>query len=502
MRPGSTYRLQLRPGLGFAAAAQVVPYLRQLGVTDLYSSPFLQAALGSTHGYDVADPSRLDIELGGQGEFGGLAAALNAAGLGHIADIVPNHMSTASPMNWWWWDVLENGLDSPYARYFDIDWRGVDEFGAETVLAPILADHYGRVLDNGEITVGRDGGCLVVRYNEYELPLSPRTYSSILEPSGAKAEAPELIELSQAFDALPDGAPVGRDGKTHRRVVTAGLQHRLLNLCHETPSYASVLDAELASLGKDADRLDDLLLRQNYRLVYWRSASEMLDYRRFFNIVTLVGLRVEDDEVFADSHRLVMDLIRQGAVTGLRIDHVDGLRRPSHYLSRLRAASGGVYTVVEKILAPGEQLPGEWTVEGTTGYDFLNRVNGLFVEPRNEAAFTSCYEQFTGDDRPYPEVVRESKRQVLEQELPSEVERLSGILHRICGQRRRHRDRTHREVHDSLIELIVNFPAYRCYVDPGRPVMLDDRELVQTRWKRPSWAGPTSTRNSSRSSGI
>ena len=479
MRPGSTYRLQLRSGFDFGEAARVVPYLSRLGITDLYSSPFLQAAPGSTHGYDIVDSGGIDPELGGPEGFRSLVSALSAHRMGHIADIVPNHMSTVGRDNRWWWDVLENGPSSPFARYFDIDWRGPDQSGAEKVLAPILADHYGRVLENGEITIERDVEGLIVRYYEHELPLSPRTYGAVLGAAGGRNELPELIELARAFDQLPVATPDDRRSAERLHTITTETKGRLDDLCRAVPSCASAVDAEVALLSKDPDRLDELLLRQHYRLAFWRSASELLDYRRFFSIVSLVGLRVEDEEVFARSHRLIVQLLHEGSITGLRVDHVDGLRQPAQYLHRLRAASGGAYTVVEKILAPHERLPGSWPVEGTTGYEFLNRVNGLFVDSANEAALTSCYQQFTGDDRPYAEVVRESKAQVLEEELLTEVERLSRILYRLCGQERRHRDRTYREVHDALVQVIVDFPVYRSYAEPDRPAGANDRHLVE-----------------------
>ena len=477
MRPSATYRLQLRGGFGFSDAAATVAYLSRLGVSHLYCSPYLQAAPGSTHGYDIVDFHRLNEELGGERGLAQMTAALEAHGMGQVADVVPNHMATGGRANEWWWDVLENGPSSPYAEYFDIDWQGPDESGRETVLAPYLEDHYGRAVDAGEITVVWESGSFVVRYHDYELPLSPRTFDEILGPVALELDSLVLADLVRAFAGLPHAARSDSASSAERHERKRVLGGQLKELCAQDPLIGPAIDVELSDLNRDPARLDGLLRRQNYRLAYWRTAAEELDYRRFFNIETLVGLRVELDQVFTDTHRVWLGLVGAGSVDGLRIDHVDGLRDPAQYLERLGAATKGTYTVVEKILAANEDLP-SWPVSGTTGYDFLNRVNNLFVESANEGDMTRCYRTFTSDESTYADVVSEAKHQVLSDELASEVGRLTAILLRVCASHRRHRDRTRREVRAAVEEMLVAFPVYRTYVRPGPPATESDRDSV------------------------
>jgi (1->4)-alpha-D-glucan 1-alpha-D-glucosylmutase len=408
---GSTYRVQLHAGFTFDDAAHALDYLDRLGVTDLYCSPFLQAAAGSTHGYDVVDPTRVNDELGGEPGLRRLGSALAARGMGLTADIVPNHMAIDGRANRWWWDVLEHGRSSRFAGHFDIDWTG-DDTGYEPILMPILGDHYGRELEAGRLQLRGVGGSLTVAYCDREVPIN-----------------------------LPaDGVDIDR-------------------------------------INDDVDQLDRLLSRQHYRLAYWRTANDELNYRRFFTIQSLVGVRVEDPEVFADIHATILGLVREGVVTGLRVDHVDGLRDPGGYTERLRAAAES-YIVVEKILAPSEELPGEWPVEGTTGYDFLSAVNGLFVDPAAEASLTDCYALLTGESDPYEEVARAAKQQIMIEEMATEIERLVRLLVEVCKRHRRHRDRTRRELRDALRELISGFGVYRTYPRPGRPARPADRDHV------------------------
>jgi (1->4)-alpha-D-glucan 1-alpha-D-glucosylmutase len=469
--------VQLRGGFGFSDAADAVAYLSRLGVSHIYCSPYLQAARGSTHGYDIVNFHRLNEELGGARGLAQMTAALHAHGMGQVADVVPNHMATGGRANDWWWDVLEDGPSSPYAKYFDIDWQGPDESSRQTVLAPYLQDQYGRVVDAGEIAVAWEADSFVVRYHEYELPLSPRTFDEILEPVAHQLESSALADLVRAFAALPHAARSDPASSVERHGRKRVLGEQLRGLCAEDPSIGPAIDAELSDLNRDPARLDGLLRRQNYRLAFWRTAAEELDYRRFFNIETLVGLRVELDQVFGDTHREWLRLVAAGTVDGLRVDHVDGLRDPAQYLERLQAATKGTYTVVEKILAAEEDLP-TWPVSGTTGYDFLNRVNNLFVETANEGDMTRCYGTFTGDESTYAEVVSEAKQQVLSDELASEVGRLTTVLLRVCGSYRRQRDRTRREVRAAVEEMLVAFPVYRTYVRSGQPATESDRVSV------------------------
>lgn len=477
MTPGATYRVQLHRGFGFADAADIVQYLAALGVTHLYCSPYLQAVAGSPHGYDVVDPQHLNDELGGASGHARMVGALRDAALGQVLDIVPNHMAT-DPSNRWWWDVLENGPASPYAAFFDIDWEGPDERSAFTVLVAVLGDHYGRVLEAGDLQVVRRGGQFIVIYFEHELPVSPRTLDDLLAAAARRAGSSELAEVAEAFGNLPPARMADRTAVTERHTRKWALADRLEALCETDERVAEAVDTEVDALNRDPDRLDALLQRQNYRLAYWRTASEELDYRRFFNIETLVGVRVEDPEVFAETHTLVLELVRDGTIDGLRIDHVDGLRDPAAYLSQLADATGGVYTVVEKILEADEALPDSWPVAGTSGYDFLTRVNNLFVDADNEAAMTDSYRSFTAQGADYAEVARVAKHQIMAEELSAEVERLTGLLARATDDHRRHRDHTRRELRETLREFVASFGVYRTYVAPGQPATAEDRRHI------------------------
>jgi (1->4)-alpha-D-glucan 1-alpha-D-glucosylmutase len=475
---GATYRVQLHAGFSFDDAAAITGYLATLGVTHLYCSPYLQAAQGSTHGYDVVDHGHLNSELGGADGHRRLTRQLARAGLGQLLDIVPNHMALAGRANAWWWDVLENGPSSVYASYFDIDWDPPQRKLASTVLMPVLGDQYGRVLEAGELVIQRQGGSFTVRYYEHEVPVSPRTLGGLLSKAAARAGSAELESLAVAFGRLPDARRTDAAAVAERHRDKEVLRDRLADLCRDHPGVAAAIDAEVDALNADPDALDDLLGQQNFRLAYWRTGSEELSYRRFFDIETLAGLRVEDEEVFADTHRLILRLVADGTLDGLRIDHVDGLVDPEGYLVRLRDATSGVYVVVEKILQPGEELP-SWPVAGTSGYEFLNRVNQLFVDPRHDAALRGGYARFTGRHEDYAEVVYAAKLEIMREDLAAEVERLTGLLADVCERHRRHRDHTRRELRDALREIIAAFGVYRTYARPGHPVSAADLAHVQ-----------------------
>jgi (1->4)-alpha-D-glucan 1-alpha-D-glucosylmutase len=464
----ATYRLQLRADFGFDAAAARIPYLADLGISDLYCSPVLEAVGGSPHGYDVVDHSRLSAERGGDAGFRHMVAGLRRRGLGLTVDIVPNHMAIDGRANRWWWDVLENGPSSRYAPYFDIDWPGDHGRTEATVLVPVLGERYGKVLDLREVRVSRDGGTFSVSYFDHELPLSPRTLDTILGRAGEAAGSAPLKALAAEFGALPHASnPDPATGRL-RHEEKERLRDQLGAMLGSDRQLAAAVDEEVDAVNRDPDEVDRLLSRQNYRLAYWRTAREELDYRRFFNIETLVGLRVEDDQVFADTHETVARLVSEGAVGGLRVDHVDGLRDPEGYLQRLRRLAPDAYIAVEKVLEGQEVLPPEWPVEGTTGYEFLGRVANLFVDQAGEDLMSSCYTRLTGEPGAYADVVRESKVQILTEELAPEVERLTRLLHGVCDRFRHQRDRTRREVHDALQAVLVSFPVYRTYVQPDR----------------------------------
>jgi (1->4)-alpha-D-glucan 1-alpha-D-glucosylmutase len=476
----ATYRVQLRAGFTFDDAAAVSGYLAALGVSHLYCSPYLQAAPGSTHGYDVVDPSRLNTELGGPAGHQRLVNALAAAGLGQVLDIVPNHMALAGRANAWWWDVLENGPSSRYASYFDIDWDPPQRKLTGTVLMPVLGDHYGRVLEAGELAVERQGGSFAVRYHEHEAPLSPRTLDDLLTRAATRAGSAELKEIATALGQLPHAILADPEAVAERHSGTDLLRARLARLCASHPAIAAAIDAEIAALNRDPDALDELLSRQNYRLAFWRAGAEELSYRRFFDIQTLAGLRAEDERVFADTHRLILQLVADGELDGLRIDHVDGLADPEGYLRRLNQATGGLYVVTEKILEAGEELPRSWPVAGTTGYDFLNLASQLFVDSGSEAAMLAAYLRFTGEPISYREIVYAAKLQIMREDLAAELERLTGLLVEVCERYRRVRDFTRPDLRETLRELIAAFGVYRTYARPGRPVTAADRSHVAT----------------------
>lgn len=487
--PNATYRVQLHRDFDFAAAASIVPFVAALGVSHLYCSPYLQAAPGSSHGYDVADPTRLSDELGGAAGFAGLVSSLQEAGLGQVLDIVPNHMVADPAANRWWWDVLENGPSSPFGAVFDIDWDGEDPQNASTVLVPVLGDHFGRVLEAGQLEAFREGSSFRLRYRDHTLPLSLRSLDALLAAAARRAGSSELGRIAEELAALPPDRPRCPEVSEERAEHGEDLVSNLAVLAQLEPAVAAAIDAELAELNGDPDRLDDVLRRQHYRLAHWRAANDELDYRRFFNIESLAGVRVEDPAVFEMTHRLILQLVSEGLVDGLRVDHVDGLRDPAGYLDRLDQATAGCYTIVEKILEGDEALP-PWPVDGTSGYDFAFRVNNLFVVTAAENAMTEIYEGFTGEKGSYADVVHEAKLQVMREELGAEVGRLTSLLARICDDHRRHRDHTRRELRKALCELVAHFPVYRTYVRAGQPRRPEDvrvmaRAVEATRRCRP-----------------
>jgi (1->4)-alpha-D-glucan 1-alpha-D-glucosylmutase len=487
-RRAATYRIQLHAGFSFDDAAAITGYLAALGVSHLYCSPVLQAAAGSTHGYDVVDHGRLNGELGGPAGYRRLAQARAEAGLGLVLDIVPNHMALAGRANAWWWDVLENGPSSRYAGHFDIDWDPPERKLTATVLMPVLGDQYGRVLEAGELVLTRDGGSFTVRYYDHEAPISPRTLGEPLARAAARAGSAELESLAAAFGRLPHGHRTDPAAVAERHRDKEVLRDRLADLCAARSEVAKAIDAEIDAINRDPDALDDLLGQQNYRLSYWRTGAEELSYRRFFDIETLAGLRVEDEAVFEDTHRLILGLVADGTVDGLRVDHVDGLADPGGYLERLRNATSGAYVVVEKILQAEEELPASWPVAGTTGYEFLNRVTELFTDPRGAAAMRGYYARFTGLQQDFAEVAHAAKHQIMREELVAEIERLTGLLADVCERHRRHRDHTRRQLRDALREVIAAFAVYRTYARPGRPVTEADRArvaaAVDAAWQR------------------
>jgi (1->4)-alpha-D-glucan 1-alpha-D-glucosylmutase len=384
--------------------------------------------------------------------------------LGQVLDIVPNHMAIGTRDNAWWWDVLENGPSSCYAHFFDVEWDPPEKRLQNLVLVPVLGDHYGRILEAGEIAVRRNRGKFELCYHDHVLPVAPKSLPQILGPAARMSGSDELAFISDGFDALAlatvtDAATVSR---RHRDKEI--LRRQLEDLASGEPEVAAAIDHRVAEINADHDLLDVLLGAQNFRIAYWRTAGRELGYRRFFDINTLVGLRMEDERVFLETHRLVLQWLRTGVIDGVRVDHPDGLRNPEEYFTRLRAAAPRAWIVAEKILEPGERLRTTWGIDGTTGYDFLYRAGGLFVDSRAEEALTRIYGDFTGRSTDYPRAVRKRKDQILRETLGSDVNRLTAMFLQVCDRHRRYRDFTRHEIHHAIREIIVSFPVYRTYV--------------------------------------
>jgi (1->4)-alpha-D-glucan 1-alpha-D-glucosylmutase len=479
IEPRATYRLQLTPGFGFDEAAAVAPYLADLGVSHLYLSPCFQATLGSTHGYDVVDWHRVNEGLGGTGAYARLCEAVRHLGLGQLLDIVPNHMAIPGEQNPWWWDVLENGPSSHFAVYFDVDWEPPEARLRNTVLMPVLDDQYGRILASGQIKLVRENASFRIRYRDHVFPAAPRSLDSIFAAAAERCGSDDLAFVADALDWLPLPTSTDRASVYRRHRDKAVLSRQVARLLAEDSAILRAVDRVIDELNANPDALHALLERQNYRLAFWRTAGRDLGYRRFFDINSLIGLRMEDPAVFNDTHRLVLRWLTEGIIDGVRVDHIDGLRAPRQYLERLRRASPAAWIVVEKILEPGERLP-PWPVAGTTGYDFLNRAGGLLVDPVAEGSLTNFYAEFTGDPLDLKELIREKKDLVLRGPLGSDVNRLTAMFLEVCEHRRDHRDYTRHDLHEALITTISSFPVYRTYVSvgDGEPSDDDERQIM------------------------
>jgi (1->4)-alpha-D-glucan 1-alpha-D-glucosylmutase len=518
--PAATYRLQFNKSFTFDAAAGLVEYLDQLGITDIYASPFLMARPGSTHGYDVTDHSLINPEIGDEASFRRLSETLRGRDMGIIADVVPNHMCITHPSNRWWWDVLENGTSSPYARHFDIDWNPPKHELVNKVLLPVLGDQYGRVLENQEIQIGYADGQFHVSIYGTPLPLAPRTWTMILEPAAGRlreklgADHEHVAEMESIITALghlagpteTDDAKI-RERQREKEIV----KRRLPGLLEASGDARESIQASLVEINgrrgepRSFDRLERLLESEAYRLSFWRVALDEINYRRFFDVNDLAAIRVEDPEVFSAVHALIFDLARQGHIRGLRVDHPDGLFEPEKYFRSLQdayrawsAAPGSAgasgraqdqharpegnrtfYIVAEKILTGNEPLRGEWAIEGTTGYGFLNLVNGLFVDQSKERAFQQLYRRFTGWTDSPADLICDSKRLILQVAMSSELNVLSRRLDHISEEHRWSRDFTLESLRDGLREVLAAFPVYRTYVrSDSAEVDAQDRRQV------------------------
>jgi (1->4)-alpha-D-glucan 1-alpha-D-glucosylmutase len=502
--PTATYRLQFNTSFTFDDATAIVDYLDRLGISHCYASSYFKAVPGSLHGYDVVDPTRLNPEIGSRDSYDRWVRTLRTHGMGHIIDLVPNHMGIARSSNPWWQDVLENGPSSQYASFFDIDWHPLKPELENKVLLPILGDSYGAVLERQDITLHYVNGAFTVRYFETELPVAPGTYNHILgvdvdallDVIGETENGLEFLSIRTAIRHLPGRAAHTPEARTERSREKEVIKRRLARLTDTAPPVLAHIERAVATINgqrgdpRSFDRLDALLSVQPYRLAYWRVAAEEINYRRFFDINELAALRMEDPDVFERTHAFAFELLRDGCIDGIRVDHVDGLYDPGDYLERVQARArqaqpdlssddGRLYVVVEKILGMDEWLP-LWPVEGTTGYEFLVRVNGLFVDTRNERAVTDAYERFTRLRVPFREFVYRSKQLILGMSMASELQVLAHGLNRFSERNRHFRDFTLNLLVYAMREIIAAFPVYRTYVNAREPdVSAHDRRYIE-----------------------
>lgn len=428
-RISAVYRVQLTPDFGFKECSDIVPYLAGLGITHLYSSPYFQASKGSTHGYDVVDHSKINTQLGGDKGWKRFFDCLRGNGMGNVLDIVPNHMFIGAKDNSLWWDVLKKGRGSEYCDFFDIDWQPPWKKLQGKVLLAVLGERYGKALHKGDIKLKKQGDEIIVSYMEKEFPLSDESAEEILEAVGSKSDSVDNI---------------------------------------------------LAEINNDPERLHKILNRQHYLLSYWRAADTEINYRRFFSIDTLAGIKIENRKVFDYAHRRVLEMANKGQLDGLRIDHIDGLRDPKEYLAKLREKSGGKWIVVEKILASDERLPRCWSADGTTGYDFLGKVNGLFVDRKGEKPLSEIYRKITGISDSYDGILYERKLRRLNKSFGGEIIRLTSLLADIAKDRAAYCDITEDELTTAVRQFAACFPVYRSYIRPERgEISEQDRDFIK-----------------------
>jgi len=476
--PSSTYRLQLNAGFTFEDAARVADYLKSLGISHVYCSPYLQAAPGSTHNYDVVDHQRVNEEIGGEDGHKHFCQRIADLGMGQVLDFVPNHMAAIS-QNLYWWDVLENGPSSQYATWFDIDWHSAEVKLQNKVLIPVLGDHYGRVLSAGQISVEYDCNSFRVRYMDNLLPLAPQSLSGLLSRAAEHIHSDTLSFIADSLSRLPTPESTERDAILirHRdKTVAYGLLKRL---GEEQPTTCSSIAHAIDEINSNNDLLDDLLDQQNYRLAYWRTADQELGYRRFFDVNTLIGLRVERAHVFEATHRRLLEWLQTGVLDGVRIDHPDGLRNPGQYFANLRSRAPDAWIIGEKILEPGESLRDNWQIDGTSGYDFISACNDLIVYGDGLRELTDIYREFTGEPIDFDAVAHDKKLNVQREALGSDVNRLTSIFVEICESNRDRRDYTRAEIRHALREIASCFLVYRTYVVPERHEIPDvDRSQI------------------------
>ncbi|MBF0526754.1 MAG: malto-oligosyltrehalose synthase, partial [Deltaproteobacteria bacterium] len=483
--PTATYRIQFGPLFGFQAANSIISYLADLGISDMYASPIFKAVKGSLHGYDVVDPTRLNPELGGLSGCEALAAKLKQFNMGWIQDIVPNHMAMDSE-NILLMDILENGYNSKYLKFFDVDWDHPAASLNKRILAPFLGKFYGECLEDGEIALSYRSDGFKVTYYSLAFPLRIESYLNLLNnPALLKKKLaeddPDYIKLLGILYVLK---MLSSSGDPEERFNQIKLIHRTLwELYNGNAVIRALIDESVRTFNGEKGKaesfnlLDDLLSQQVFRLSFWKVAAEEINYRRFFCVNGLISLRVEDERVLDHTHGLIFDLIERRIVTGLRIDHVDGLYDPTSYLEKVRERAPATYIVVEKILNLNEDLPPFWPVQGTTGYDFTNYVNELFCQKENERAFGRIYSSLTGLKNSYEDLMRDNKKLMIQEDMAGDVHNLALLLKKISSRDRHGSDITLNALQRALTEVLAVFPVYRTYISQVA-VSENDRKTI------------------------
>ncbi|MFZ1942464.1 MAG: malto-oligosyltrehalose synthase [Acidobacteriaceae bacterium] len=505
----ATYRLQLTHKFRFADAEAIIPYLRSLGISHIYASPIFEARPGSLSGYDTCDFSRISPELGGQEGFNSLVAALHDQGMGLIIDFVPNHMSAHPQWNKWWRSVLANGPSSSVSEYFDVDWNPVNSNLHGKVLLAILGGQYGDVLESGDLKIGYHDGEFCLLYGDYNLPLNPRQMKVLLrhrwrevaESAGIDdATRLEFESILFHLDHIPGYQQDGLMARADRERETAVASHRLTQVMQQSPALRKHLEDVIAEYNgvpgqpESFDLLHELLEQQPYRLSYWRTAMQEINYRRFFDINDLIGLRMEYEPLFRAAHVKLIELAESGAIDGVRLDHIDGLLDPQQYLLQLRAATANsarpMYLVVEKILARQEWLSPEWPVDGSTGYEFLALLNGLWVNEPNLHEIDQIYLHFRERRKPDRDAVYHAKKLITASSMASELNVLAHELNLLSEENRRSRDFTLDGLQEALREVVACFPVYRTYISAQgfstTDEMAIDEAIGQARRRNPS----------------
>ncbi|OPX97913.1 MAG: Maltooligosyl trehalose synthase [Syntrophorhabdus sp. PtaB.Bin006] len=550
--PVATYRLQFNKEFGFAQAKAIIGYLHDLGIADIYASPYFKARKGSLHGYDIIDHAMLNPEIGTEGEYDELIDELHRYGMGQVLDVVPNHMCIAGKENAWWMDVLENGMSSSYADFFDIEWEPVQEELTNKVLLPILGDQYGTILENQKLVLSFEEGFFYVNYYDNKFPVRPKTHILILGHRIDELEAStpdgdpgfmELLSIITALKHLPLYTERQEERVAERVREREVIKKRLLMLYRENPRIQAFVDENVVLFNgtkgdpSSFDLLDGLLQQQVYRLSYWSVATEEINYRRFFDVNSLAAIRMENPRVFTETNRLLFGLIRNGKVTGLRIDHPDGLYNPTQYFEDLQRScfthamlgyterlkddmglpygqsymesevnkryeemqadnpqAKPFYIVGEKILTKSERMPEEWPIYSTTGYVFLNSLNGIFVETRNAKAFDRLYSAFARSSSDYQDLVYRNKKLIMEVAMASEINTLGYRLNRLSEKSRYTRDLTLNSLTKALVEVIAFFPVYRTYIN-GVDVKERDRQYIDVAVSRAKRHNPAISRS-------